>query len=113
MNTKTFEVVSEIKIRRPMWRLLGYGDQPSKKEVWSFYHKMLEEIASDAGIEEVLVVYMGSPGHYQVTTTFWANQPFWRRLGFGDTTSKQEVKWHFIDRLTGIAEIVDLSVRTA
>lgn len=110
-NTKTFKVTSEIKIRRPIWRFLGLGDQPSKAEVEKFFHDIAVSASEDSGIvPQVQVRYLGSPGYYLVEVEFTAAQPFWRRLGFGDMVSKQEVRWHFLDSIDTAAVIESLEV---
>lgn len=103
MNTKTFKVTAEIKIRRPVWRFLGLGDQPSKDEVHRFFWNMTEELRAQGTEQDVSVRYLGSPGYYVAEVIFTADQPVWRRLGFGDQTSRQEVKWHFVDKINTVA----------
>lgn len=110
MNTKMFKVTTEIKIRRPIWRWLGYGDQPSKNEVEGFFEKIVEKINGEQQSADIEVRYMGAPGYYLVVTKFQVNQPYWRRLGFGDTTSRQEVKWQFVDEISTIAQNVSIIV---
>lgn len=111
MNTKTFKVTSEIKIRRPIWRFLGLGDQPSKAEVEKFFHDIAVSASEDSGIvPQVQVRYLGSPGYYLVEVEFTAAQPFWRRMGFGDVVSRQEVRWHFVDQINTVAQNVSIIV---
>lgn len=105
MNTKTFKVTAEIKIRRPVWRWLGFGDQPSKREVEDFFWKIVVDdgLAAPESVPEINVRYLGSPGYYVAEVIFGADQPWWRKMGFGDTASRAEVKWHFVDKINTVA----------
>lgn len=104
MNTKTFKVTAEIKIRRPVWRWLGFGDQPSKREVADFFWKIAEELGAQGTVpDDPQVRYQGSPGHYVIEQVIVTDQPAWRRWGFGDVASRQEIKWHFVDKISTVA----------
>lgn len=95
--TKKYTVNVELKIHRAVWRNLGFGDQPSKTEVMAFYKLLRLEIdPQDRG--KVSVRYMGAPGHYKVTIQVIVDSPWWRRLGFGDTISKAEIRDFFNEK---------------
>lgn len=109
-NIKSFNVTTEIKIRRPVWRWLGLGDQPSKEEVKTFFEGIISKFTGGADSGAVEVRYMGSPGYYLVKSHFTGQQPYWRRMGFGDTASRAEVKWHFVDQINTVAQSVSIIV---
>lgn len=97
MNTKAFHVEVDVQLDRAPWRKLGYGDQPSKAEVFDLYGKFLETILAPGIKTTMSIHYLGGPGHYKITTTAIVSVPGWRRLGFGDRASKKEVQNMFAD----------------
>lgn len=102
-NTKGFVVTAEFKINRVVWRTLGYGDQPSKAEVVSVVNSYLDSVAVLGVSTATVARYMGAPGHYKIFSTLTVSQPWWRRAGFGDTVSVDEVKVQFEDFLHRLA----------
>lgn len=109
MNTKTFEVVTEVSIDRGAWRAYGYGDQPSKQEVSQFFTEQVGLSGLDLA-STVVVRYLGAPGLYRVSVQVTAYVPNWRRLGFGDTASKFEVHGAFQNFLNRVSKTVKVTV---
>lgn len=87
-NSKTFKVTTDIKIDRASWRSAGFGDQPSKAEVFEVFADFTSVWFYNS---QTVVDYLGAPGYYRVTQTVRATQPWWRRLGFGVSASKREI----------------------
>lgn len=104
-NVKTFNVVADFNIDRTVWRTMGYGDQPSKGEVFLFVNGFLTTIGSSRG---PALRYMGAPGHYRATISVVIDQPWWRRMGYGDSASVGEVSAVFMDFLNRFSKNVDM-----
>ena len=102
------EVVAEFNIDRRVWRTMGYGDQPAKAEVATFIEGFLVTIG-DTAMAPVLR-YMGAPGHYRVAIQVVVDQPWWRRMGYGDSSSVAEVWDVFHDFLARFSKNQTLSV---
>lgn len=88
-NQRSFDIVTDIKINRAVWRAKGHGDQPSKFEVEAEFRAFAVLTFLHSTTD---VVYAGAPGHYQVIQRITATLPWWRRLGFGVSASRKELK---------------------
>lgn len=109
-NNKTYKIVVEFKINRAVWRSLSFGDQPSKSEITSLLRSFIQERAKPGTYPNITLRYMGAPGHYKATSSVTIDQPWWRRAGFGDKVSIEEVKIQFEDYLRRIADSFFASV---
>lgn len=112
-NTKSFVVTAEFKINRAVWRTLGYGDQPSKAEVTGSVLNFLETLSSPSAAITGETRYMGAPGHYKIFANLTVDQPWWRRAGFGDTVSVEEVKVNLDDFLRRLSTEFHTSVSSS
>mgnify|MGYP001587508514 CR=1 FL=1 len=107
MNSKSFSVTANVALNRTVWRTLGYGDQPSKKEVQELFTTFLDGVGTEV---KVALRYTGAPGHYYVSASFTVGQPWWRRAGFGDTTSREEVRSLVTDFVARVSNTYAVSV---
>ena len=92
MNNKSFNVTVNVMLDRKTWRKMGYGDQPSKSEVFDLFGSFVDGIVLPTSKTPMTIRYMGAPGHYYITVGVAVAVPWWRRAGFGDTTSREEVQ---------------------
>ena len=107
MNSKTFTATANVALNRSVWRTLGYGDQPSKKEVLELFTTFLEGVSTEV---RVALKYTGAPGHYYLSASFTVAQPWWRRAGFGDTTSREEVRVLLTDFIARVSNTYGVGV---
>ncbi len=99
-NNKSFVINAEFMINRKVWRTLGYGDQPSKVEVGELMEAFLATVGTDYHVK---LKYMGAPGHYRMGASVTVVQPWWKRMGLGDSASVTEVKQAITDFLIRVA----------
>ncbi len=97
MNNKSFNVTVNLMLDRKVWRKMGYGDQPSKAEVFDLFGSFVDGIVLPTSKNPMTIRYMGAPGHYYITVGVTVAVPWWRRAGFGDTVSQKEVQTVFDD----------------
>ncbi len=103
MNNKTFDVTINLQLDRKVWRKMGFGDQPSKSEVFALFVSFVDGIVLPTAKNELTVRYMGAPGHYYITVGVTVGVPWWRRAGFGDTVSRKEVHAVFNDFVSRVS----------
>ena len=97
MNSKSFHVTINLMLNRSTWRKMGYGDQPSKSEVFDLFGSFVDGIVLPTSKNPMTIRYMGAPGHYYIEVGVTVSVPWWRRAGFGDTVSRKEVHAVFAD----------------
>ncbi len=107
MNSKTFTVTADVALSRNVWRKLGYGDQPSKREVQELFTTFLQGVGTEVKVD---LRYTGAPGHYYISSSFTVEQPWWRRAGFGDSVSREEVSSLVTDFVARVSNVCTIAV---
>lgn len=95
---KKYRVLVELQVNRAVWRSLGYGDQPSKREVQHFFNYVGAELSPNGAVT-ARVRYLGAPGAYHVDMVVPIERSWWRHLGFGESSSMREVR-EFVEAAT-------------
>ncbi len=107
-NYKTFVVTSKFKVDRAVWRNAGWGDQPSKGEVYDLFHQYVLDWYLPGAT--TTVKYEGAPGSYKVTQVVRGTEPWWRRLGFGSSAAKREVHDQWVNRFSKYTNEISVTV---
>lgn len=111
MNTKTFTTTISVVLDRSAWKSIGFGDQPSRREVQSFFSVLFYDLSAPGPLSTVKVRYAGAPGSYAVEAVLTVEAPVWRRLGFGDRASRREVESKIGEELAKVAKTYKVEVK--